>query len=138
MSELRRLPLHPDITEEMIRDLVHGFYAKVRADDVLGPIFHPVIGADWSAHLARMCDFWSSVMLMSGRYKGNPMAAHMRLDSVKPENFDTWLALFGETAEEVCGPALAPLFLERARTIAASLKLGMFYRPGVPAASKAC
>ena len=135
MSEQRRLPLHPDITEEMIHDLVHGFYARVRRDEVLGPIFNPVIGEDWSVHLARMCDFWSSVMLMSGRYKGNPMAAHMRLDGVKPENFDAWLALFGETAAEVCGPDLAPLFLERARTIAASLKLGMFYRPGAKVAS---
>src|SRR3569623_3273633 len=109
----------------MVRRLVHAFYAKFRDDAILGPIFARVIGADWGPHLARMCNFWSSVMLMSGRYKGNPMAAHIRLDGVKPEHFDTWLALFQETAEEVCGPELAPMFLERARTIATSLKLGM-------------
>jgi hemoglobin len=130
MSQPLRQPVHPAITETMIHDLVHGFYAKVRGDAVLGPIFNPVIGEDWSAHLARMCDFWSSVMLMSGRYKGNPMAVHMRLDMVRPEHFDRWLALFGETAQEICGTELAPLFAERARTIADSLKLGMFYRPG--------
>lgn len=134
MPEQRRVSVHPAITEEMVQDLVHGFYAKVRRDDVLGPIFNAVIGDDWSVHLPRMCDFWSSVMLMSGRYKGNPMAAHLKLDGVTPEHFDTWLALFAETAKEVCGPELAPLFLERARTIAASLKLGMFYRPGAKAA----
>ena len=129
------MPEQRPITEDMIRDLVHGFYARVRCDDVLGPIFNPVVGEDWSVHLARMCDFWSSVMLKTGRYKGNPLAPHMKLEGVKPEHFDTWLALFGETAEQVCGPALAPLFVERACAIAASLKLGMFYRPGVNAAS---
>lgn len=129
-----RLPLHPAISDDMIRELVHGFYARVRRDAVLGPIFNPVIGDDWNAHLARMCDFWASVMRTGARYKGNPMAAHLRLDGVTPDHFDTWLALFQETAQEVCGPELAPLFLERARTIAASLKLGMFYRPAARAA----
>jgi hemoglobin len=133
MEQLRQ-PAHPDITEAMIHDLVHGFYARVRRHPVLGPIFNPVIGEDWDSHLARMCDFWSSVMRMSGRYKGNPMAVHARLTAVRPEHFDDWLALFQETAEEVCGPELAPLFLERARTIAASLKLGLFYRPAAKAA----
>lgn len=80
-----------------------------------------------------MCDFWSSVMLHTGRYNGNPMAAHLGLDRVKQADFDIWLALFQETAEEVCGPELAPLFVERACAIAASLKLGMFYRPGAGA-----
>lgn len=122
------------MTEAQLSLLVDRFYAKVREDEVLGPVFNGAI-ADWPEHLEKLSAFWSSVMLTSGRYKGNPMAAHMRLGGVTPEHFDTWLALFGETAEEVCGPELAPLFLERARTIAASLKLGMFYRPGAKAAS---
>jgi len=134
MSEQRRAPLHPDITEEMIQGLVHGFYARVRRHEVLGPIFDAAIGENWDSHLPRMCDFWSSVMLMTGRYNGNPMGAHLRLEGVKPTDFDIWLALFGETAEEVCGPEIAPLFVERACAIAASLKLGMFYRPGAKAA----
>ena len=50
------------ITENMIRQLVHGFYAKVRADQELGPIFARVIGEDWDPHLEKMCAFWSSVM----------------------------------------------------------------------------
>jgi hemoglobin len=126
----RRQPVHPQIDEEMIRALVHGFYDRVRADGEIGPIFNRVIGNDWDAHLAKMCDFWSSVMLMSGRYKGNPMVAHMRLKMVQPQHFERWLSLFRETARAVCPGEIATLFIGRAENIARSLQMGMFFRPG--------
>ena len=125
-----RRPVHPEIDEQTIRSLVYAFYGRVRADGEIGPIFERVIGRDWDIHLAKMCDFWSSVMLLSGRYKGNPMIAHMRLKMVKPEHFQHWLALFGETARELFEPEIAALFEARAENIARSLELGMFYRPG--------
>ncbi len=125
----RRRPLDDAITEELIRDVVHRFYARIRGDEVLGPIFERVIGENWDPHLAKMCDFWSSVMRMTGRYKGNPMVAHMRLKMVRPEHFERWLCLFRETVEENCQPGLAALFLSRAENIARSLQLGMFYKP---------
>jgi hemoglobin len=115
------------VNEEMIVNLVHTFYGKVRTDPLIGPVFERVI-QDWDPHLAKMCDFWSSVMLMSGRYKGNPMIAHMRLKMVRPEHFERWLGLFTETAAEVCPPAAAEAFVGRANNIARSLQLGMFYR----------
>lgn len=120
------------IDERMIHTLVHAFYAKVRQDDQLGPIFSRVITGDWEPHLATMCDFWSSVMLMSGRYKGNPMVAHMRLKMVRPEHFERWLALFGETAGEVCPPDAAQAFVAKAENIARSLQLGMFFKADKP------
>lgn len=126
------LPPEDEIGEEMIAALVHGFYGKVRADAVLGPIFNTVIGENWDIHLARMCDFWSSVMRMTGRYKGQPMPVHMRLKMVKPEHFARWLALFTETAQETCPPAIAQRFCAKAHLIAQSLQLGMFYRPAAP------
>jgi hemoglobin len=124
--------LEDEISEEMIAALVHAFYGRVRADAVLGPIFNSVIGENWDTHLARMCDFWSSVMRMTGRYKGQPMLAHMRLKMVKPEHFARWLALFSETAEQTCPPAIAQRFCAKAHLIAQSLQLGMFYRPAAP------
>jgi hemoglobin len=133
-NPLRR-PVDDAITEELIDELVHGFYARIRADAVLGPIFARVIGENWDPHLAKMCDFWSSVMRMSGRYKGNPMVVHMRLKMVRPEHFERWLALFREAAGEICGPDLAPLFVSRAESIARSLQLGMFYKPAFRTAS---
>jgi hemoglobin len=128
-ENVRRRPVHPSIDEGMIRDLVHRFYARVREDAELGPIFARVIGQDWDAHLAKMCDFWSSVMLMTGRYKGTPMIAHMRLKMVQPRHFERWLALFGQTAAEECPHDIALLFTGRAENIARSLQAGMFFRP---------
>ena len=125
----RRRPIDDAITEDLIRELVHGFYARIRTDEVLGPIFARVIGENWDPHLAKMCDFWSSVMRMTGRYKGNPMVAHMRLKMVRPEHFERWLALFRDAAAEICDTELAAQFVSRAENIARSLQLGMFYKP---------
>lgn len=123
----------PIPTEPQIAALVYRFYGKVRADAELGPIFADAI-AEWDPHLTKMCEFWSSVMRMSGRYKGNPMAAHLRLEAVKPEHFQRWLALFAETARETCAPELAAAFEAKAHNIARSLEMGMFYRPQARAA----
>src|SRR5689334_852506 len=75
------------VTEAMIRDLVHTFYARVRADALLGPIFNARI-ADWPVHLDKLCGFWSSVTLMTGRYKGTPMQAHAALPDVSTAYFE--------------------------------------------------
>ena len=117
------------ITEAMIEELVRGFYTKVRSDAVLAPVFEARI-ADWEPHLQRMCAFWSSVALMSGRYHGTPMVKHMPLP-VDAGHFDRWLELFEETARELCPPAAATHFVELARRIAASLELGIAGGQGV-------
>jgi hemoglobin len=116
------------VNDSMIQKLVHTFYGKVRTDPLLGPVFARVIGEDWGPHLEKMCDFWSSVMLMSGRYKGNPMIAHMRLKMVQPKHFERWLELFAETAKDVCPPEAGDAFVGRAQNIARSLQMGMFFR----------
>ncbi len=126
------MALHDTIDEEAIHALVHGFYARVRQDDAIGPIFNDVIGDGWDAHLAKLCDFWSSVMLQTGRFNGRPMAAHMRLKGVRPEHFERWLMLFRQTARETCSPAVAELFIDRAENIARGFQLGMFYQPVRP------
>lgn len=91
------------ITESMIRDLVHDFYAKVRHDGVLGPIFAARIH-DWDAHLAKLCAFWSSVALMTGRYKGRPMPVHAAIEEISEAHFERWLGLFRDTARSNCPP----------------------------------
>ena len=113
------------IDEAMIRTLVHAFYGRVREDAVLGPIFDRAIGDDWDAHLAKLCDFWSSVMLATGRFQGRPMQVHNRLPDIKSQHFGRWLALFEATAAEVCPPEAAALFVERSRMIGRSLQLGL-------------
>ena len=116
------------IDEAMIERLVHRFYEAVRLDPLLGPVFAARI-ADWGPHLERMCAFWSSVALMSGRYHGQPMEKHLPLP-VDAAHFDRWLALFEATAERECPPAAAAHLLERAQRIAQSLELGIACRNG--------
>jgi hemoglobin len=117
------------ITDEMIERVVRAFYARVREDAVLAPIFEARIH-DWEPHLQQMCAFWSSVALMSGRYHGTPMVKHMPL-LVDAEHFDRWLALFEATARDLCPPEAEAHFVERARRIAASLELGIATGAGV-------
>lgn len=117
------------IDEPMIERLVRCFYTKVREDPLLAPIFEARI-SDWEPHLQRMCEFWSSVALMSGRYHGTPMTKHLPLP-VDATHFDRWLALFEETVREVCPPSAEAHFVERARRIAESLELGVAGRHGV-------
>jgi hemoglobin len=126
MSEIVR---RTAIDEPMIERLVRAFYGRVREDALLGPIFAARIGA-WEPHLARMCAFWSSVALMSGRYHGQPMEKHLPLP-VDAQHFDRWLALFEKTARDICPPAAADHFIERAQRIAESLELGIAGRNGV-------
>jgi hemoglobin len=113
------------VTDTMIHDVVHAFYALIRTDPELGPIFNRVIGQDWDNHLAKMCDFWSSVLLMTGRFKGTPMSAHARIADLHPPHFVRWLLLFRKTAEAHCPPQAASLFIAKSEMIAQSLQLGI-------------
>ena len=117
------------IDEPMIERLVRTFYGGVRSDELIGPVFAERI-TDWEPHIRRMCEFWSSVALMSGRYHGQPMVKHMKLP-VDSRHFDRWLELFERTAQEVCPPAAADHFIERARRIAQSLELGIAAGDGI-------
>jgi hemoglobin len=116
------------IGEAMIERLVRAFYDRARLDPFIGPIFEGQV-SDWEGHIVRICAFWSSVALMSGRYHGQPMAAHLPLPIDTP-HFDRWLEIFAETAREVCPPAAAAHFLERAHRIADSLELGIAAHKG--------
>jgi hemoglobin len=120
------------ISEDAIERLVDEFYAKVRVDPELAPIFNRIIPGDWGLHLATMRDFWSSVMLTSGRYKGNLVAVHLRIVGMEPRLFDRWLELFGETCGELFDESLVEAFCAKAIRIAESLKLALFYRPDRP------
>ncbi|MEC7931290.1 MAG: group III truncated hemoglobin [Pseudomonadota bacterium] len=117
------------ISEHEIAHLVPAFYARVRQDPLLGPIFDGAID-DWPHHLAKLQDFWSSVMLSSGRYKGQPMVAHVRHEqSLTADAFDRWLDLWRQTTDDLLEPAAAAALQEKANRIAESLQLGVrFYR----------
>jgi len=117
------------IDEALIDRLVEGFYARVRDDALIGPIFAARI-EDWGPHLAQMKLFWSSVALSTGVYQGRPMPKHLPLP-IDARHFDRWLELFRETARDLCPPIAADHFIERAERIAQSLELGIANANGV-------
>lgn len=116
------------ITEENIKTLVDSFYLKVQKDEALGPIFNGAI-QDWPPHLERMYAFWSSVVLQTGRYKGNPVAKHMDIMPFDRKLFSRWLALFAETASEVFEEDQAQVFVDKSENIARSLQYMLYDFP---------
>lgn len=122
------------ITEAEIAQLVRTFYARAREDDQIGPIFNRAV-ADWDHHIAQISDFWSSMLLKTGRYGGRPMRPHLML-GLAPEHFDRWLKLFEATATELFAPEIAAAFIIRARRIADSFEMGIATTQGKVAAPR--
>lgn len=110
-----------NLSEEQIAELVDRFYARVRGDELLGPIFEAAIGDEWVPHLAKMRAFWSTVMLASRTYKGNPMMAHLNLPRLTAVHFDRWLEIWRQTAGELFSEPIASQFIYKAEMIAERL-----------------
>jgi hemoglobin len=118
----------PVIDEAELARLVPAFYSRIRADAELGPIFNDAVH-DWPEHFEKLTDFWSSVMLTSGRYKGNPVAAHRKHAArITPELFNRWLAIWKATTDELMAPDAAAALQDKAGRIAESLKLALFFK----------
>lgn len=113
--------MYETVNKNSIADMVDTFYAAIRQDQLLGPIFDGVIGDNWTAHLKKMKAFWSSVLLASRTYKGNPMIAHLQLPLLTQIHFERWLQLWGATAAALCSDDVAQVFVERAEMIGARL-----------------
>lgn len=123
----------PPLDEAQLRRMVERFYALVRADPELGPIFEARLAGRWPAHLDKMVDFWSSALLRTGRYAGNPRAAHAAIPGLGPEHFARWLVLFEGCLAELFEPATAASILARAQAMAEGLQRGLGnHRPGLP------
>lgn len=121
----------PDLcTEEEVHRLVHGFYAEVREDPVLGPIFEAHV-RDWGPHLAKMVDFWSGALRGTARFRGTPMPKHVALPGLTAELFQRWLGLFARTTATLGNPALEERANDLAHRIAESLWYGYQMSRGV-------
>lgn len=118
------MALFPTANEIGIATLVDRFYDKVRADAELGPIFNAAIH-DWTTHKHLLRDFWSSIVLRTGRYHGNPMGIHRALPTFPQMLFHRWLALWRETAREVFDAPVAELFIGTAERVAQGLSMGI-------------
>ena len=120
--QTQRQPLLDSLpSEAAIRAVVHGFYAKVRDDALLAPVFKPRLEGHWKEHLDTMVDFWSSVLLTTRRYQGRPLIVHGELGKITAAMWSRWLKLFAETAHEHCEEGVAALFIQRSEQIAGHL-----------------
>lgn len=115
-------------TRDSLTELVHSFYADVRADPLLGPVFEEALRERWEPHLARMVEFWSTVALGSKSFKGNVFAKHMALQGVTPAHFAAWVKLWGKHTDRLFTPEVAHELQTAAHGIARNLFLGYFGR----------
>jgi len=119
--------LRPEgLDDALISRILDDFYGKVRRDPVIGPIFNATIPDEhWPAHIAVIHDFWSSMLLGTGRYSGRPMPKHLALPDLGDAHFARWLLLFAETVEALAPIHVAELFIDRAERIAQSFRLSL-------------
>jgi hemoglobin len=110
-------------TESEVAGLVDAFYARVRVDPELGPVFAEHVD-DWSRHLPKMVDFWSSALRKTARYRGTPMPVHVALPDLSAALFRRWLNLFHQTTEAQPNALLRERADELAERIAQSLWYG--------------
>lgn len=128
--ELTIAKKNSEISEKSIKELVDSFYEKVLKSDDLAYIFENKIGKtkeEWQPHLQKMYSFWSSLMISSGSYKGNPLRKHKELPSFPEEKFNKWLELFFETAHEIFEEEIAKKFIDKSELIARSFKYGLYH-----------
>jgi hemoglobin len=131
--------MYDTITEDSIAELVESFYSRIRDDQSLGPIFAGALGSNWGPHLDKMKRFWSSVVLATRTYKGNPMIAHLQLPRLTEDHFGRWLQLWSETVAGLCSEELARFFIGRAEMIGERLlhAISCYHESAIPAAAEA-
>jgi hemoglobin len=114
------------ITKPLVREVVLSFYAKVRRDEVLGPLFEQAIGADWDAHIERIVRFWLTATRLERSYDGSEfMRAHIKHQSIRQEHIARWLALFDQTLAERCSPPQAAALRDIAMRMAENIEIGL-------------
>ncbi|PTT62401.1 group III truncated hemoglobin [Stenotrophomonas sp. HMWF003] len=125
-------------SEQEVTRLVHDFYARVREEPRLAPVFTARVH-DWDAHLAQLVDFWSAMLRGTRRFSGAPMPKHMAMDELDRDLFDRWLQLFRQTTAECANPPMQRLADDVATRIADTFwrRFQMLRWPQLPIASAA-
>lgn len=111
-----------DITNRSDIDaLINTFYEKVKTDETIGFIFNDVVKMNWEEHIPIIVDFWETILLDNPLYQKNAMEKHYDLNKrihLTKEHFDSWIALFTSTVDEMFEGKIATLAKTRASSIA--------------------
>ncbi len=119
------------VTEPLVRRVIDAFYAKVRRDPALGPVFDGIIQDDWPPHIERICAFWLTATRLGCGYEGRGfMPAHLKHAAIRASLLPQWLLLFSETARELCPPAGANVLIDIAERMADSIRVSLARRDG--------
>jgi hemoglobin len=116
---------HDIVSRADIECLVNAFYASVRADELLGPIFDDIARTDWDTHLPKMYDFWSAVLFGAAGFQGDPLGVHKTLARKTPlgeAEFGRWLQLFHATIDSLFDGPVADHAKMRAVRIASVMQ----------------
>ncbi len=110
--------------------LVHQFYAKVRVDEDLGPIFNSII-TDWEEHLEKLTNFWEMTLFGKRVYDGNPITAHQNADDftgnkIASFHFGIWLNYWFATIDTYFEGENAEFLKNRARKMQTFLMVSIF------------
>ena len=104
--------------------MMHTFYAALRRDELLAPYFAHV---DLAAHLPRIVDFWSTLLLHSGRYSGNAFRPHLAMPGLAGAHFARWVSTLEATMDaRFAGPTA-----ERMKALAHRIAYSMQLRLGI-------
>jgi hemoglobin len=120
-----------ELNAELVARLLDAFYAKVRRDPTLGPVFEGVIGEDWPAHMAKINLFWRTALRIDRGYPGRDfMPAHLRHQTIRATQLSIWLDLFEEALSECAPPSLRGDFRRIAEAMAENIGMGLNRRDG--------
>lgn len=118
------------VTDQLLRNVILEFYARVRSDAELGPVFQEIIGQRWDAHMARIMRFWLTVTRLGSGYPGKDfMPAHMKHASISESQLPRWLAIFKETCQDLCQPVEASYLIDISERMADNLAISLARRP---------
>lgn len=110
-------------------EFLRHFYADVRQDSVLGPVFDAHIH-DWPAHLEKIADFWALQTGGPSRYPGGFGAAHLP-HGLEEGHFRRWLLLWELNCRSRLSSAAAAWMIQRAHDLATNLRRLVAGRAGL-------
>jgi len=106
---------------EGLSRLLRHFYADVRQDPLIGPIFNAQI-KDWKQHLEVIASFWETVIGGPSTYARPMPMKHLTL-RLREEDFERWLFLWQANCRAQLSGDVAKEMIDLANHIAHRLRM---------------